>query len=322
MRKEADVSGNNVTIRELFRHLKLNPSAPYELRKVLGFKDDKLTLRNRATPFSLMTQNTALITVGYDGTDRGGVVGKLIERIRALSPDVVGLCELFDDDQREHIRNSVKNIYPFFMEGPDTDNPREDGGCLLLSKHEPRATNAMIYIASDGTDSLANKGALHMRIWPPGAPHPFEIFYTHTEDIDGGVPELYAQLTELNAFINGVADPDNPAFIFGDINIPGEMPIHYAQLMSRLNNPTDLWLAAGHSPERGFTFASDNNFYEDPDDNPHLNQRLDYVLMRPGRKLVPIINDIEILKFKLNGRDISDHFGLRATFQQSIELRF
>lgn len=325
------MSNNNATTHELLRHLGINPPPSFELRETLGFKGVKFSLKGKSTPFSIMTQNMALkpdafIFASYDGTNREGAVTKIIERIKELSPDVVGLCEVFVDDERKRIWNSVKHMYRFWMEGPDSNVvfDLQDGGCMLLSKHNVLASKHIVYKTAGGEDTWSSKGVLHMRIKTPTAPRPFEIFYTHAQDIGAtnGVTALHAQLDQLNAFINNVEDPDNPVFIFGDLNAPGEVPGHHRQLITRLGNPVDLWLVSGGSPGGGFTFVSDNNFYEDPDDNPHLNQRLDYILMRAGKRLVPILDDIQILKFKLNGRDLSDHFGLRATFEQSILIDF
>lgn len=319
------MSNNTATTHELIRHLGLTPPPSFELRELLGFKNVKFSLKVKATPFSIMTQNMALMVfpAGYSGTNREGAVKKIIERIKALSPDVIGLCEVFANDERDQIRNSVKNIYPFSIEGPDEADFDSDGGCLLLSKHQTLAANRIVFSDAVFPDSFANKGVLHMRIKKPGQ-HPYEIFYSHTQNIEeiGGQEALYSQLAQMGDMIERVSEPGNPIFILGDLNIPGEIPRHHNELITRLGRPVDLWLISGGSAGDGFTFVSDNNFYEDPDDKPDSNQRLDYILLRAEKKIVPILDDMQILRFKLNGRDLSDHFGLRATFEQSILIDF
>ena len=59
----------------------------------------------------------------------------------------------------------------------------------------------------------------------------------------------------------------------------------------------------------------DSNFYDDADDRPAQDQRLDYVLLRAGTRSIPILSGVEILRFTRNGRFISDYFGVRAAFQ-------
>jgi endonuclease/exonuclease/phosphatase family metal-dependent hydrolase len=271
-----------------------------------------------------MSQNMALLVApaSYLGTDRKGAIAEIISRITALSPDVVGLCEVFADGERETIRTRVQHIYPHFQEGPDEDDFESDGGLLLLSKHPMLQHHQIIYRDCAGDDCFANKGIIYARVHPPNSPMPYDIFFSHTQNIeeDGGREALYAQLTRMKEMIQNHADPNIPTFIMGDLNIPGEVPEHYNQLIGRLGQPVDFWTVAGNTPRSGFTFTSDNNFYEDDDDIPDQNQRLDYILMKAGMRFIPILTKIEILKFDRGGRFISDHFGLHAQFEQLVQV--
>lgn len=316
----------SVTIRQLSRHIYNQSPASFNLRQILRLGRVNLRLRVKTSPFSLMTQNMGLLVAPapYLGTDREGAVNEIILRIKAMSTDVVGLCEVFADDERETIRTSVQHLYPFFKEGPDEEDLESDGGLLLLSKHPILNSHDIIYRDCAGWDCYANKGAIHIRVQPPNSPTPYDIFYSHMQDIDqeDGEQTLYKQLTSLNGMIHAFAEPNFPTFIFGDLNIPGENPGHYDQLIGRLGNPVDCWLIAGSPPASGFTFASNNNFYKDDDDNPNQNLRLDFILMKPGLKFIPILNSIEILKFTHRQRFISDHFGLRSKFEQLVQIDF
>jgi endonuclease/exonuclease/phosphatase family metal-dependent hydrolase len=281
-------------------------------------------------PFSIITQNMALLVfpAPYLGSDREGAVAEIIARIKALSPDVVNLCEVFSDGERETIRTSVEHLYPHYQEGPDEADLDSDGGLLLLSKHPILQHHQIIYRNGVGADWWANKGAIHIRVKPPDSPTPYDIFFSHTQNMeeDGGKEALYAQLSTMNTMMQEHADPNNPTLIMGDLNIPGEMPEHYSQLIARLGDPVDFWTVAGHTPASGFTYTSDNNFYDDDSDRPDKNMRLDYILMKAGLRFIPILKHIEILKLthddKLTheGRFISDHFGLRAQFEQLVQV--
>src|SRR5262245_43026968 len=68
--------------------------------------------------FSLMSHNMGLLVFpgNYLGTDRPGAIREIIAQIRAFLPDVVGLCEVFDDDERERIRNALVNDYPYWRD--------------------------------------------------------------------------------------------------------------------------------------------------------------------------------------------------------------
>lgn len=315
---------NSITIRQLSRHISNQPLLPLGLRQILRLEKANLRLQVKMASFSIMTQNMGLLVFpgAYLGTDREGAINEIISRIKSISPDVVGLCEVFADGEREMIRISLLPIYPHFQEGPDEADLESDGGLLLLSKHPILQHHQIIYRDCVGNDCFANKGVIHIRVQPPNSPMPYDVFFSHTQNIeeDGGKGALYAQLTRMNQMVQDYADSNIPTLIMGDLNIPGEVPGHYNQLIERLEKPVDFWTVAGNTPSSGFTFASDNNFYADDDDNPHQNQRLDYIMMKAGLKFIPILKNIEILKFTHGSRFISDHFGLRAQFEQLVQI--
>jgi hypothetical protein len=68
--------------------------------------NSKATLHAVSTAFSLMTYNMALLIFlgNYLGTGREGAIEQIIAGIKSRKPDVVGLCEVFADGEREYIR--------------------------------------------------------------------------------------------------------------------------------------------------------------------------------------------------------------------------
>jgi len=309
-------------LRALARHL----GAPAETstRRMLGRPAGRTVLRARRAPFAVMTQNMGLLVApgNYLGTNREGAIVGLVAEARRQSPDVVGLCEVFADDERDHIRHDLRNTYPFFVEGPDEADLESDGGLLLLSRHPFTATSSLIYRDCAGFDCFANKGVLHVRVQPPGTPSGYDLFYTHMQNIEeeDGDDTLFSQLSVLHDMVKRDADPLLPTIVFGDINIPATVANHYGELVGRLGRPTDMWVAAGNPVASGFTFVRDNNFYEDADDRPARDERLDYVLLKPGRRAVPILQRIEILATRHDGRLISDHLGVMARFTETLTI--
>ncbi len=314
------------SIREIARHIEPYPPAPSTLRTILRQPHANLRLHVQTAPFSVMCQNMGLMVAPapYLGVDREGAIDKIVLQIQRLSPDVVGLCEVFADGEREDIFDRLKHIYPYFQEGPDEADLDSDGGLLLLSKHSLLQAHTIVYEDSVGADWWANKGVIHIRVKSPSSPMAYDIFFTHAQNIaeEDGRETLYKQLTQMNNMIQQYADPNSPTLIMGDINIPGESPRDYNELLNRLRKPVDFWVVNGNEENSGFTFVSDNNFYEDDDKNPRLNQRLDYVLMKSGAKFIPILKNIEILKFTHQDRFISDHFALHAQIETLVEVDF
>jgi endonuclease/exonuclease/phosphatase family metal-dependent hydrolase len=307
-----------LSLRELARHLPTSTPVPFSLRQLLRRSAGPFRFRVQPAPMSVMTQNMALLVApgDYLGTDREGAVDEIGARIRTLLPDVVGLCEVFSDGERDEIRSALQDLYPYFQEGPDEADLESDGGLLLLSRHPFSAADSFIYRDCDGADCFANKGMIHVRLRAPSWPSALDLFYTHAQDIstDEGVDTLYAQLSAMQSFIQMRADPALPAIVMGDINVPGEIPQHYSQMLGRLSGVRDCWTIAGNSAASGPTSIRDSNFYEDADDRPAADQRFDYVLLRAGTGAIPILSNVQVLKFTRNGRFISDHFAVRAIF--------
>lgn len=314
---------DRVTLRQLSRHIH-NPPRPLKLRQSLRLGNVALRVMVTRVPFSIMTQNMALLVrpAPYLGTNRKGAINELIAQIRALSPDIVGLCEVFAEGERWRIQRGVADLYHFSQHGPDENDSDSDGGLLLLSKHPMVERRKIVYEDYAGGDGFANKGVIYARVHPPNSPTPYNIFFSHTQNIEegGGKEALYAQLTQMNEMIQSHANPKIPTFIIGDLNIPGEVPEHYNQLLGRLGQPVDLWTVAGNPPDSGFTNTSDNNFYELRADAPTQSHRLDYVLMKAGLMFIPILSHINILRWTHGERFISDHFGLYAEFKQLVQV--
>ena len=316
----------STSIREIARHIEPYPPAPSTLRTILKLPNNNLRLHIQTAPFSVMCHNMGLMVfpAPYLGTDRAGAINEIVSQIQNLSPDVVGLCEVFANDERTDIFNRLKHIYPHFQEGPDEADLDSDGGLLLLSKHPLIQSHAIVYEGGVGADWWANKGVIHIRVQSPSCPMAYDIFFTHTQNIaeDGGREALYGELTQMNNMIQQYADPNTPTLIMGDLNIPSATPGDYNELLNRLRKPVDFWVVNGNEEDSGFTFVADNNFYENGNDNPRLNQRLDYVLMKSGAKFIPILKNIEILKLMHQGRFISDHFGLLAQVETLVQVDF
>lgn len=311
-----------ISLRSIARNV--GKPAETSLRRLLGRVQGRAVLRARPAALSVMTQNMALLVFpgDYLGTDRAGAIAGLIAEVRRQSPDVVGLCEVFADGERDRIRGDLRSEYPFFVEGPDEDDLESDGGLLLLSRHPFLATSDLIYRDCAGADCFANKGVLHVRVQPPGAPTAYDLFYTHMQNIeeDGGEDTLYSQLSVLNGMVQRDADAALPALVFGDLNIPATAANHYGQLLARLGAPVDAWTAAGNAVASGFTVVQDSNFFDDSDDRPSRDERLDYVLVKPGQRAIPTLDAMAVLSVRHDGRLISDHLGLIARFGQVLTI--
>lgn len=335
------MAGRNLSLRRLATHrLAAGPRSTVALRQTLGRPSGTIRLGVRNAPISVLIHNMALLPdLGlvnpYLGTDRAGVVSEICARIRALSPDIVGLCEVFEFVEAFEIIATLDDLYPFARNGPAHPGLsfEEGGGLVLLSKFPPLAEDAFIFPDTDGIDSWASKGIFHIRVRGPSWPSALDVFYSHTQNpstgswvrglypddfpgphLSTGEAALYAQLDSMRDFVDSHADLALPALIMGDLNIPATNSAHYRTLLNTLGGFRDTWTLAGNTATSGPTYVADNNFYEDIDDRPGSDERLDYILLRSGSRACPITADVSVVRFKHNGRFISDHFGVLAVF--------
>lgn len=323
----------SVKISKLLRHIKPGNGSSIPLRQALSAFENSCTLSRHDGSFKIMHQNMGLLPepFPYKGTDRTGVISELIAQIRLHAPDIMGICEIFDNDERKQVADDLSDLYPHRREGPDRNSildgraAKDDGGLLLLSKHPVVDSASILFDDAVVPDWFSNKGILYMKVQPEGFPFPFTIFYTHMQDIEAprGKEALYKQLSQAYRFINSKQAGNSVSIFFGDINIPAERTAHYGEMMQRLDNPIDIWIADCNGAYPGETFARYNNsFYADPDDIPNESLRLDYFLMKHGPEYIPVVDNMEVLRIQHNGRYISDHFGIQATFQEFVQTKY
>ncbi len=304
----------------LYNNNPLNP--PYYLRQKAGFSKGHIRFQVKPYKFTFLTYNTALmIDAWYNGRNRTAALNEFIKHIKNIQPDVVGLCEVFKDGERDEIRSKLSSIYIDYREGPDEDDIDQDGGLLILSKYPILESHSSIYRDAAFPDSWSNKGIIHIEVKPQNSEIACDVFFTHAQDksVKGGQEALYGQLTHLGRMVQAYSNPYRPAFIMGDLNIPAQNPANYGEMLKRLNMPVDLWKTK-YPRNPGFTCTVDNDFPEDPDNASDSNKRLDYIFIKPGKKYFPVLKEIEILRWR-NSYSISDHYGLYVRFEQLLKAQ-
>lgn len=300
-------------------------------------------------PLMFMQQNMALLSelklpvfnTGpslYKGTEREKAVHTLVDYLRTVQPDVVGLSECWVDKEKEHIWNTVSDIYVDKREGPnEADLEAHDGGLLLLSKHPIVDSHRTIYRQALGEDALTNKGALHARLAVSGHPSDYDVFLTHLQSPDPQVPlpdvgpgstgqdKVMLQLLHLSAFVHAYSSPQRPALLMGDLNTDGLDADLYGELLIRLGFPADPPddLRPITIGDRKPITADDCGSFESEQgrgiDDPKRYQqgkRLDYFISWHDFLWPVYINtQVLVLQSTPGARDISDHYGL--TTQQT-----
>jgi endonuclease/exonuclease/phosphatase family metal-dependent hydrolase len=305
------------------------------------------------TPLTFYGQNMGLLPGPlYKGVNRDGAIAHLIAILRDRQPDIVGLSEMWVGKEREHIRESLADVYPYSIDGPHEDDvgaPIVDveimgGGLLMFSRYPIVATHQTVYRQCSGDDCLTNKGVLHAQIQRPGDPCGVDVYLTHMQAKDptiGGSSEaaraaVEAQIRHLAAFISGTRDIVEPAMLFGDFNVDSFAHADlYAYLLSMLERPIDLAPVeedvAGAAHPTGTSESDDGDISSfhakhssrgknDSHRFGETTERLDYFFSFPG-----LLYDQRVASTRVvveqwtDGRDMSDHYGIEARIDQTTQ---
>ena len=98
----------------------ITPTGSFNVRGIFMHESGNLSLEGKHSSFSIIAHNLGLMVAPgiYLGTDRSGAIAEVIQRIKITNPDVVCLCEVFADGEREKIISELSD-YKYFREGPD-----------------------------------------------------------------------------------------------------------------------------------------------------------------------------------------------------------
>lgn len=282
------------------------------------------TVRPVSAPFHIIGYNIAMLPYGYRGREQIACRDAIIAEILASGADVVGLCEGWAHN--DGIAAGVRHVYPYRGHEPGLDllglHPM-GAGLALLSRHPFLAAGERAYKDSAGTDILANKGISWVRIHPPGLPGPLDLFLTHTQAVyedasNTGAAEHAKQLAQLAAYVAEKRDANNPAIVFGDLNFDGCRAQRYAPAMALLGAPVDTWVSRLGNHGDGVTYSKHNDFDKDYDaargetGGIAHEERLDYVLLYPGRSWTLCMDAVAVLQWRTASYGVSDHYGLQA----------
>ena len=312
----------------------------------------RLTSLSHDTPLTFYEQNMGLLQWPlYKGVDRDGALDHLISVLRVRQPDVVGLSEMWTDDDRSRVTEELADVYPYTLEGPHDpliETPLGDieltgGGLLLLSRHRIVATDSTVYRQCSGDDCLANKGVLHARIHPRGHPTEIDVFLTHTQAAHptvggttaGARRAVEAQIRHLSAFIRASRDPLAPAVLFGDFNVDAvKHPDLYEFLVATLGNPLDtapsiavagrMSTATSESDDGNISSFQPDHPLREPDAPERFGstaERLDYIFAFPGLLYQQQVASARVVVEQwARGRDMSDHYGVEAFIDTTVQL--
>jgi len=254
----------------------------------------------------------------------------LVERLAGY--DLLGLCEVFDDDRREELIEGIDEaagsaLYNYWEKKPP-GRARTNSGLLLLSRSPIEDRHALTYQHASrfvayglGADGFAAKGALHARIRiHEDPPLLVDCFLTHLESRSSTARQL--QIGELREFIAQHTDRNRPMIVLGDMNVAADDPRQrpagpertpYQRLRLALDHHglslVDVWAHLGNGPG-----GTSDALAEDG------GRRIDYIFVsrrRPGAwSLAPArVSVLPMLDEQVPEGSLSDHAAVECVLE-------
>jgi sphingomyelin phosphodiesterase len=233
--------------------------------------------------------------------------------------DVIVFSEAFHNGLRKKLIDALRSSYPHASRilGKDS-GPRQDGGVIIVSRWPIVAQAQRTFGgACHGSDCLADKGVLYVKIMKGG--RPYHIFGSHTQ-ADHSAKDRSArkrQFEIIRDFIKSRRIPSDEAVIIaGDLNVERAKEAEFQSMLNILGavHPTRTGLRYSH-------YSPINDLASGP---PEL---LDYVLWSKNHlPAVAAFNEVRMPRARIGWKDLptektrydlSDHFPVygRLTFR-------
>ena len=219
--------------------------------------------------------------------------------------DAVVLQEAFSNPHRSSILSALATEYPFHSGVLEQDSYFSfNGGVVILSRWPITHRDQLVFNGCEGSDCIVQKGVIYTALDIDG--RAVHLFGLHLQAQKEYASARVAQFPQLADFIKRKEIPQSElVLVAGDFNVDyfsddqdGEFTL--------LTNSVGL-----DFPENAPRASYDSNSNNMVDSK--VSERLDYVFYS-ARHLKPRSASNEILVFRKNNRDLSDHHAVAGHF--------
>jgi endonuclease/exonuclease/phosphatase family metal-dependent hydrolase len=267
-------------------------------------------LQARVTEISVLTYNVFLRSPPWIFQDQHDWrTTHIPEFLRGY--DAVVLQEAFSAKHRSSIVSALAKEYPYNSGVLGQDEFLSyNGGVIVLSRWPILKLDQLLFDACEGSDCMVQKGVIYASI--EKGTERVHLFGLHLQAQKEYAPSRLAQFPQLQQFIKAQNIPESElVLVAGDFNVDyfsNDTDHEFGQLTTSLG----LVLAEA-SPEPSYDIKS-NTYVEDP-----VSERLDYIFYS-SRHLVPPQASNQVLHFRKQGADLSDHHAVVGHFTIGRQL--
>jgi endonuclease/exonuclease/phosphatase family metal-dependent hydrolase len=258
-----------------------------------------------ATEFTVLTYNVFMRAPTWVFRDDHDWRARQIPNF-LLGYDAVVLQEAFSDSHRADMLAALQSEYPYDSGILDKNELlSQNGGVIILSRWPIIKDDQYVFEACDGSDCLVNKGVKYIEVEKNGVR--VHLFGVHLQAQAEYAISRRAQFPQLQYFIERQDVPrDELLLVAGDFNVDYFSDAS-DQEFSQLTAQSGLVLAEA-SPSPSYDKRS-NTYVEDA-----VTERLDYVFYS-SRNRVPTQASNQVLYFRVEGTDLSDHHAVLGRFE-------
>ncbi|HJK89896.1 MAG TPA: sphingomyelin phosphodiesterase [Polyangiaceae bacterium LLY-WYZ-15_(1-7)] len=254
--------------------------------------------------------------------------------------DVIVLQELYPEPIRDRFREVFEQKGWETTPALGDDLLNEDSGLFVASRLPFVTCRFQEFDAKIGFDALSDKGVVALRldtskVWKDACEGLY-LFGTHLQSDDEHYPVRLLQLDQLARLAHQTLEPlpearrkKVAAMALGDFNVRAETAVigmpgasvptpEYAAMLSLLGRPRDLYRHV-NPQDAGFTWDGTVGTMTRPSDDDR--KRIDYAFAfdwvpqpkkesEPSRLLPLHCSDAHVAPFFVDGRHLSDHFGV------------
>lgn len=219
--------------------------------------------------------------------------------------DVVVLQEAFADEQRNMMLHALSDDYPYHTQIlGENEFLSHNGGVVILSRWPIVDEAYRVFEGCSGSDCMVKKGVVHAVIDKAG--EHVHVFGLHFQAQKEYAEARVGQFGQVRAFMESRdLSADELVLVAGDFNVDYYSDKHDGEF-SALTTELGIVLPPD---ELKPSYDKVSNSYTEED----VSERLDYIFYSE-RHHIPRESNTQVLQFKVEGNDLSDHHPVSGSF--------
>lgn len=235
----------------------------------------------------------------------------IIEHCQQEDYDVIVFQEVFDRPLSKKLQRELLEKYPYQVQALRQAGRLTSSGILIVSKWPIEKIGEVVYPKGAHEDAFAAKGCTVVQLQKEG--QSLYIAGTHLQagSSQEAKEQRSIQYKAIQTLLKEVTKDSLGIVLAGDLNTRKQATEAYQEMLTTVE-----MVDQALNEERPYTIDIQNTW-----NKKGRNQQLDYILLRPQKSRLQIVEQ-KILRLqkieKEQALDLADHYGIIATLQWGI----